>query len=216
MKLVDQIGKVYGRLLVIDLVLDVPNRKIKYVYAHCECGKIKEFILNNLQRGLSKSCGCLNLELRKVRGGKVKYGFSRHPLRHVWGSMMDRCYDVNSLSYKNYGGRGIFVCDEWKTNITAFYNWAMANGWANGLEIDRINNNLGYSPENCRFVTPYENSRNKRNNIWIEFHGERKILKDWAVYFGVSYKQLHKKIKYRGFTFINAIKSMRNDLQLES
>lgn len=215
MRLVDYIGKIYGRLLVIQVGDRVEGRRGKYVYAHCECGNVKDYLVNNLQRGMTKSCGCLRKEVTKDRNSEITYGLSRHPLRGVWRNMIERCYNKDSESFKNYGGRGVGICNEWREDFIQFFNWAISNGWNFGIELDRVNNNGDYCPENCRFVTRMENSRNKRNNIWVEYRGERKILKDWATYFGVSYKALHKKMKYKGFTFLSALKSMRNDLLLE-
>lgn len=98
-----------------------------------------------------------------------------HPLYRVWRHVKERCYSENDQSYSTYGARGIRVCDDWHdSNI--FITWCLDNGWAEGLQIDRIDNDGDYRPENCRFVTPKGNANNRRSCIWIEFNGERLTL----------------------------------------
>lgn len=91
-----------------------------------------------------------------------KHGLSKHPLYTVWNNMKTRCYKEYHKEYKYWGGRGINICDEWKENFYCFYKWAMTNGYKQGLQVDRINNDGNYSPENCRFVSGRINSLNKR------------------------------------------------------
>lgn len=194
------IGEKYGRLTIAE---KISKLKVKAV---CDCGNTKEYYWNNIKRGLTTSCGCFkNEETKKRNIANAKYGQSRHPLRGVWGNMMDRCYKENDLSYINYGGRGISICDEWKKDFMTFFNWALLNGYKSGLEIDRENNNGNYEPSNCRFVTPAENSKNRRSNVNITYNGKTQILKDWAIELGLNYKTLHKNMKYKGKTFEQAI-----------
>jgi hypothetical protein len=196
-------GKRYGRLVI----LKRSNSSIKKVVAICDCGKTKEFLLNNIIRGDSRSCGCYLIEKSRERAIKnIKHNLSRHPLCKVWTGMKERCYNKKCVAFLNYGGRGIKICDNWVNDLISFYNWAILNGWEKGLEIDRIDVNGNYEPSNCRFVSSFENSRNKRNNILISFNGEVKILKDWAVKYNVNYKRLHKHIKYKKLTFEEALK----------
>ena len=91
-----------------------------------------------------------------------KHGLCEHPLYNVWKNMKKRCYNKNVYNYKSYGGRGIIVCDEWRNNFKAFYDWALNNDYEKGLEIDRVDNDGNYEPSNCRFVTRSENQKNKR------------------------------------------------------
>ena len=93
---------------------------------------------------------------------RYKHGLSKHKLWQVWQGMKKRCYNSNCKAFPNYGSRGIRVCIKWKGNVKSFYNWAMANGWKEGLEIDRIDNDGNYHPDNCRFVTRKVNCNNQR------------------------------------------------------
>jgi hypothetical protein len=97
----------------------------------------------------------------------------------VYKNMISRCHSPKDKQYADYGGRGIYVCDEWREDIGAFIYWSLTNGSDSGLHIDRTDNDGPYSPDNCRYVTPQVNSLNKRSNIWIEAFGERKTLSQW-------------------------------------
>jgi hypothetical protein len=100
--------------------------------------------------------------------------------------MLQRCYNPNHIEYKRYGGRGIGVCDEWRNDPESFLAWAKETGYRhtggkrNEMSIDRIDNNLGYSPQNCKWSTPEEQNRNMRSNRWLTIGGETKIWSDWA------------------------------------
>lgn len=103
----------------------------------------------------------------------------RKRLQKVWAAMRLRCFEPTYKAFKHYGARGITVCDEWRGNSTAFVNWAFANGYRPGLEIDRRDNDGNYSPENCRFVTRKQNARNRRNTRRITWRGKTRALADW-------------------------------------
>ena len=106
-------------------------------------------------------------------------------LKHVWSGMRQRCYNPNSGDYKNYGGRGIYVCDRWKDDFQNFYD-DMHAGYEQGLQLDRRNNDGPYSPENCRWVTPRENNRNKRSNLFITTALGRKTITEQSEITGLS------------------------------
>lgn len=101
------------------------------------------------------------------------HGYSKHPLYEVWGGIIQRCYNKNIKEYKHYGGRGIKVCKNWKHDRIAFIEWALGNGWQSGLEIDRIDNNKGYGPKNCRFVTHKVNCNNTRRNLFVSIRNKK-------------------------------------------
>ena len=116
------------------------------------CLKIVERCLSSGKR--QKSCGCIELNL--------KHNESFTNLYRVWANIKQRCNNPNSHNYKDYGGRGITICSEWTNSYIAFRNWALNNGYQEGLQINRINNNGNYEPNNCNFVTGKENTRNRR------------------------------------------------------
>jgi hypothetical protein len=104
--------------------------------------------------------------------------------------MKRRCYDQKQPCYKNYGGRGIRVCNEWINNFLAFYDWANTNGFRKELTLERKDVNGNYCPENCKWVTNKEQSNNKRNNTKIEYHGETKTVAQWSRELGISIDQI--------------------------
>ena len=120
---------------------------------------------------------------------------SRTPLYNTWRNIHQKCLNPNSPAYKYYGGRGISVCDEWKSDFLTFYNWANANGYRDGLTIDRINNDGDYTPNNCRWVTMKEQSINKRNTVTLEYNGITKSIKEWSDDLGFKREVLKSRLK---------------------
>jgi hypothetical protein len=117
------------------------------------------------------------------KGQKLyKHGFWKNyrKLYGVWKNIKNRCVNSKNPGYKNYGGRGIKICDEWINSVENFCNWALINGYKEGLEIDRIDNNGDYCPVNCRWVTKKINNRNKSNNAVITVNEEIKCIMEWA------------------------------------
>lgn len=178
-------GDRFGRLLVVS---EAPRRSdnVRRVIVRCDCGKEKDVSTLNLLSGGTQSCGCLHSETSRIRGlatwgkSRRKHGLGNHPLGSVYYKMRDRCSNPKNRAWKNYGGRGITLCDEWRESLEPFIEWAKENGHASGLHLDRIDNNGPYAPWNCRWVTPKVNARNKRNNRFIEAFGERKTAVEWA------------------------------------
>ena len=127
-----------------------------FVSNHCT---IVIILSNHLKSGKIKSCGCLNKQ------GNPKHGLRYTRLYRIWINMKTRCYNKNTNRYKDYGARGITICNEWRNDFMSFYNWSMNNGYDENLTIDRINNDKNYEPSNCRWITVKEQNRNKRNNI---------------------------------------------------
>lgn len=107
------------------------------------------------------------------------HGLSNHPLYNVWNGIINRCTNTKHISYENYGGRGIKVCQSWCDDFKKFYDWAIESGWCQGLHVDRIDNNKDYSPANCRLVTPKQNNRNKSTTIQITYQGDTKCVNAW-------------------------------------
>lgn len=117
---------------------------------------------------------------------KTKHGGTHTRLYNVWCGMKERCKNPKSKRFARYGGRGIKVCDEWENDFAEFREWALNNGYADKLTIDRIDNNKGYSPDNCRWATQKEQNRNYSRNHMITYQGETKCLVDWADEFGIN------------------------------
>lgn len=134
-----------------------------------------------------------------------RHGFAGTKLEKAYTHMMERCYKPNCSMYYNYGARGITVCDEWKNDNKKFFEWAMANGYKEGLSIDRIDNEKGYSPDNCRWVTNKVQQNNRRNNIFVEINGERKTVAEWADIYGINRYAVYTRIKRLGWNEVKAI-----------
>ena len=142
------------------------------------------------------------MEVKPCHAPGYKHGACvRNPkLYSVWTTMMHRCYDEKRTKYKDYGGRGIKVCEEWH-NPNCFITWAETHGWAEGLQLDRINNDGNYSPENCRFTTPKNNCRNRRNTKFLTINGETKSVAEWCETISISPYTVYWWIKKKGRTY---------------
>lgn len=151
-------SKPWGRLTVIGF--SGKKGKDKCLLVRCSCGKEFTALIGNVRSGHTKSCGCLSDD--SIRERSVTHGMSTTTLYHVYRTMLARCYNKNNEKYNDYGGRGITVCDEWKEHFQSFYNFSMEKGWKKGLQIDRINNDNGYCPDNCRFIQNIANANNKK------------------------------------------------------
>lgn len=135
----------------------------------CDCGNTVITSGSAMRKGHTKSCGCLQKEVAKTVMSKTmtKHKLTEHPLYEIWGSIIKRCTNPNCSAYKNYGGRGIFICDKWRNSFKSFYD-DMIDGYSPELELDRIDNNDGYYKENCRWVSKQTNARNKRTNHIVD------------------------------------------------
>lgn len=196
---IDLIGQRFGRL-VVERLRGITDNKAFWICL-CDCGNHHVARTGCLRAGTVRSCGCLELERRKIfKGILTKHGMSRHPLSWVWADMMKRCYDSRVHNFKYYGGAGVVVCDLWKNSREDFYNWALVNGYRRGLWLDRII--LGpspYAPDNCRFVTPLESGRHVSSNVLIKFDGAIKTVSEWSGIVGVNQSTIYHRLK-RGWS----------------
>lgn len=131
--------------------------------------------------------------------GNYKHGMRYTRLYNIWRSMNQRCSNPNTKNYHRYGGRGIRVCDEWKHDFMAFHDWAMANGYSEELTVDRIDNEKGYSPDNCRWSTYKEQENNKSNSRIIECNGASHTLGEWSEITGIRLATIWDRLQ-RGWT----------------
>lgn len=198
-----KIGDKIGRFTIIgEKIKDEKTPKKHGMYpCRCECGREKLIDEYNLSSGKSKSCGCLISDTSKM---KKTHGREPKRLYRIWSNMRNRCTDTKTRYYKDYGGRGIRVCDEWE-KYENFRDWAFGNGYKSNLTIDRIDNNGNYEPSNCRWATAEEQAKNRRSNIYINLNGETKILKDWCRYFGTEPYKAYTRYKkgIRGYQLFN-------------
>lgn len=136
----------------------------------------------------------------------VKHGLSNTRLHKIWHSMYCRCYYPSTNQYKNYGGKGIKVCEEWKhiNGFLNFYNWAINNGYQENLTLDRIDNNGNYEPNNCRWSTPKFQSNHKTNNIYYTLNGVTKTSKEWCDIYNINQTTFKDRLK-RGWSLEQAL-----------
>lgn len=179
------IGQKFNRLTVIAY----DDESKKYI-CKCDCGNEHKANKHNLVFNLVKSCGCL-----KKEGNHITYGFSHTRIDNIYRSIISRCYCPNCKSYKNYGSKGITVCDEWRLDKIKFFDWAFKNGYSDTLTIDRIDNSKGYCPENCRWITYKQQANNKTNNLVLCIDGVSHTVAEWADISNVQAKTIYARLK---------------------
>lgn len=194
-------------LLKFIRVVDVSNRKTKqgnHVQAkalyECECGNIKELFISAVKRGNTyggtKSCGNCRFN---VRG--LKHGLSNNPLYKIYSGIRARCYNEKAGNYSNYGGKGVKMCEEWINNPQSFIDWAIENGWQEGLQIDKdkkaIEKGLKpllYSPEMCSILSDKENKNNRLDNHILEYNGDKLTLTQMAEKYNLNSHTLNSRL----------------------
>lgn len=195
MEMIQDLGMVY-------IKSDSNNKSHLAIYKCPFCKKHFKAIVRNVKTLNTQSCGCSKgVLITKI---KTKHGQSNKSIHRRWAHIKDRCYNPKDKAFKWYGGRGITICEEWKNDFISFYSWAINNGYQEGLEIDRKNNDGNYEPSNCRWTTRIININNRRlilsNNtsgyLGVSFDSSNKKYR--------AYIQLNGKKKYLGY-HINSI-----------
>lgn len=196
---IEIVGERFGRLVVVSESKNGTSKHRKVIVV-CDCGVQKEVYASNLLKSNTptRSCGCLDAER------KTTHGMSYHVAFKVWEGMMRRCYSEDHEAFQNYGGRGIAVCEEWH-EPERFISCLIDNGWHKGLQVDRQDNDLGYSPDNCRVVTSAENNLNKRTNRKCIFNGEVLTVREASEKYGIKYTTLRYRLD-RGVSPDDAIR----------
>lgn len=217
-KLMDLTGQRFGRLVALKYEGRTKSYQSRWLVL-CDCGNQTIVLAGALKSKKTQSCGCLQRE--RTSKAKTTHGLyhdqnrRRSKLNRVWCTMKERCQNPNSKSFKDYGGRGITICDEWQ-KYQPFFVWAMLHGYQEGLQIERMNNDGNYEPDNCRWATKKEQGKNKRNNITISFNGKTQILREWADELQVDRRLLEARVK-RGWPpeRILTVRKMKNQYAWE-
>ena len=192
----DLTGYRFGKLTVIERMGKSKQGHILWL-CKCDCGETTTSFAHRLKSGKKKSCGCLYKEERWTT--HYKHGGTNERLYRVWTDMHTRCNNPNDKAYKNYGARGISICEEWN-NYETFRIWAIKNGYQPNSKsgvttLDRIDVNGNYCPENCRWVSYKEQNNNRRNNFLLTYNGKTQTAMQWSEELGIKYSTLYARIK---------------------
>lgn len=203
-KLIDLSGKRFGRLVVIKIagrtVREKHGTRVLWECL-CDCGNTVVLTGCALKSGNTQSCGCFRKE--QVKNRSVIHGATsvkKEKLYDIWSQMKQRCCNPNNKSYKNYGGRGIKVCNEWVDSYQNFRKWAYNNEYdenapRGSCTLDRIDNNGDYSPSNCRFTDQKIQNNNRRSNHLLTYNNEMHTITEWAIITGLSFRVIQHRIK---------------------
>lgn len=200
-KIKDQTGTKYNKLLAIK-ELDIVNGQREYLF-RCDCGNEVVRHFKEVKRGKLMSCGC-------GVGNYTNHGthqLSKTRLYGIHKNMIRRCTNIDDTNFHHYGGRGITVCEEWigEEGLYNFIEWAIYNGYAENLTIDRIDNNGNYEPSNCRWVDLNIQANNKRSNVFITYENKTQTLAEWSEELELTYDSLWKRINKYNYPFEKAI-----------
>lgn len=203
---IDMTNKRFGRLVVIKA--DKRNKHGElYWLCKCDCGNVKSIKGSKLRNGWTQSCGCLQKEW--VSEHFSSHRMSNSSLYKIWGNMKTRCYSPKNNRFYCYGGRGIKVCDEW-LDFNNFAEWAFANGYEEGLSIERKNINRNYEPDNCCWIPLKNQTQNRSNTVWITYHNQTMCMAEFARKMNVSVNVIRNRIK-KGMTGDQMAKEFLND-----
>lgn len=186
----DLIGQRVGRWTVLGLSEKLSSNRQAFWKCQCDCGQIGEVRRDQLISGRSQSCGCQ----RDEKFTRFIHGYARHPVYAAWRKMFPRCCDKEHKQFRHYGGRGIKICERWKSFDLFLAD--MLPSWKEGLSIDRINNDGDYEPSNCRWATTKEQTRNTRRNVFINTQWGRLVVTDAAEHAGLHRNIVFARIKH--------------------
>lgn len=212
------VGQRFGRLTVIEFAGYDNNGHHSMWLCQCDCGNMTKVLGCNLKKGNTTSCGCVHSEWAKKcfyrhGGGKTK-------LFRIWCNIKNRCYNKKVPAYKDYGGRGIKMCEEWKNDFVAFRDWAVKNGYDETApkvkcSIDRIDNSGDYTPENCRWIDVYGQANNRRNNRLINYQNETYTMAQFCRMFNLPYGSCHYYYVYVGLTAEELIAKLSRNIEVK-
>lgn len=205
-KVEDISGQKFGRLTAIKYAGKSKGKQTLWE-CRCDCGKTVIVHHQNLKSGHTSSCGCYNNELISER--EKTHGQTKTRLYNIWHDMNYRCSSQKHSSYKDYGGKGIIVCEEWRKSFEAFRDWALQNGYSDDLSLDRMNGNGNYFPENCRWATLIQQANNTNRNLFFTVDGHTDTLANLCRKYDMPYVVVHARI-YRGWKVEKALTTPPN------
>lgn len=203
-KLIDITGQRFGLLLALEPSSELATNKSKSWLCRCDCGVIKTFRSSDLRYQKVTSCGCE--KDRKTSERFRKHGKSNTRLYQVWTAMKQRCQNPKNKDYPNYGGRGISISPDWISDFENFYSWAAANGYKQGLTIERVDPNGNYEPANCCWITNEEQSNNRRNSIKYDYQGKPLTIRELSEEIGINYHTLRDYLRNKKLSVDEVIK----------
>lgn len=191
-----KVGQKFGRLEVVDIG-QVFGTYRYYAVCRCDCGTVLKIRFDSLSSKATTSCGCAHRDIVTTHGLTGTLHYDR------WQHMMSRCFDEKNAAYHRYGGRGITVCEAWR-DPAVFAN-SLPDGYWDGAEMDRIDNDGNYEPGNIKWSTPKQNSNNRRSTTAIEFMGEMKTQREWSSVTGIDERIIHSRIHKLGWSVEKAL-----------
>ena len=200
-KVIDLTGQRFGRLTVIERVGSNNHKKALWLCI-CDCGTQKTVCSNHLIRGATRSCGCFRRDGLSKRN--IVHNESNTRLFKIWLGIIYRCTKPNSAAYHNYGGRGISIFDEWKDSFISFRDWATTHGYRDELTLDRIDNDKGYYPTNCRWADRRTQANNMRKNRHITYDNKTMTVSEWSIETNIGATTLRNRL-YRGWSVEKAL-----------
>lgn len=199
----DITGQRFGRLTCVERTAKRNKQREIMWLCKCDCGN--EIVTNGsgLRRGSCRSCGCLQRDGMRDKSATHSLSSDENGnttrLYKAWCNMKTRCLNPNTREYENYGGRGISVCESWKTGYVEFHNWAIRHGYEENLTLDRKDNDGNYEPNNCHWATNKEQQNNTRRNSFVVFQGETMTVGQLVDKAGVDYASFNQRLR-RGWT----------------